>query len=89
MQHDSPYFQAALTTNLSIERVTYPFEDLSDLYYQTQYGIGGLAESSNEGVFKVRKLALEQLGIYKLPIWGISIPIHSVIVSLEGENPVP
>ena len=46
-------FQAILTTNLSIVKVTYPFTGLHDLYHDTQYRIGGLAESSNEGVFEV------------------------------------
>ena len=46
-------FQAGLTTNLSIEKTTYPFEGLEDLYSKTEFRIGGVAQTTNEDIFRV------------------------------------
>ena len=49
-------FQAGLTTNLSIEKTTYPFEGLEDLYSKTEFRIGGVAQTTNEDIFRVSRV---------------------------------
>ena len=51
-------FQAGMTSNLSVDKATFPFTGLNDLYENTDYRVGGLSESSNEAVFKVRRVLL-------------------------------